>query len=686
MSVLNPALLGGLALIAVPILIHFFITRRKLVLPWAAYEFVRRALLKKKERIEKENLLQLILRILAIAALAAALARPLLGPARSAERALLVLDATYSMQAVEDGVSRFDKARALAKAWIAAAPAGSSFAVGRVDAQVELATSRLSESGADAGAAIDTLRPSARSATLAESIARLLAPVEALKPSRVVLFSDFNSLGRTEELQIRLAALPRDVALQLVPVSRLLNVRNAALTRLACESGLVLANRPAVLGVDVTNTSPEPWKDCKLTLTVDGKVAGETVLDLAGGQKTRATFPATFRESRPRFVSVACPSDALGADNAAYATLAPLPPVRVAALAPAPGAVEAFDPELGFLEAAFANLVRQEAVQIEKAGPASFPWTRLGDYRVAVLANVGDPGGPRAEALGRFVRNGGGLILFPGEGVKPADWNAWARRDPELLPATLEGPVKAEPEREISAKGLDGAVFGFLRENEEALARIRFRSHFRLAPAAGAQVLARFAGEDAPVGVSRACGRGTVLAFAFPASRAWGDFAVQPAFVAFAIRALLQALGPPPRTDTLPGEPLVFALPPELADQDLTIDTPGARQAKVRALFRDERAEVRFAGSADPGFYRLQRGETLLGGAAVNVDGQDSELAPASAKELKAVAALSDRVSLAGERGRGGAGGFPLSVPLLILAALAVAGETWVSFHRRRTT
>jgi hypothetical protein len=86
---LNPLLLYGLALIAVPIIIHFFITRRKIVLDWAAYEFVRRALLKKKNRVEKENLLQLILRILAIAFLAFALARALFGPGRASEHALL---------------------------------------------------------------------------------------------------------------------------------------------------------------------------------------------------------------------------------------------------------------------------------------------------------------------------------------------------------------------------------------------------------------------------------------------------------------------------------------------------------------------------------------------------------------------------------------------------------------------
>jgi hypothetical protein len=681
---LNPALLGGLALIAVPILIHFFITRRKTILPWAAYEFVRRALLKKKNRVEKENLLQLILRILAVAFLALGLARPLFGPGRSAEHALLLLDSSYSMQAVEDGVTRFDKARTRAKAWIAAAPPGSTFAVGRVDAQVELVTSRLSGNANDALTGLDTLKPGALAPTLAESLARILTPVESLKPSRVVLFSDFNRLGRPEELKLRLAALPRDVALQLVPVTRLRNVPNVSLTRLACDSGLVLTNRPAVLGVDVTNTSAEPWKDYKLTLQVDGRPAGEMVVDLSPGQRFRTTFAPTFRASRPHLVTVSGPSDALGVDNTAYAYLSPLPPVRVAGMETAQDRKEVLDQELGFFEAAFANLVRQEAVQIEKFGPAAFPWSRLNDYRVVVLGNVADPGGARAEALGRFVRNGGGLVLFPGDGVRPAEWNAWAQRDPDLLPATIDGPVRPPAGWEISPKGLQGPVFGFLQENEETLARVKFRSLFRLAPAKGAQVLARFAGEDLPVGVSRPCGRGTVLAYAFPANRAWSDFAVHPAFVAFSIRTLLQALGPPPPTGSLPGEPLVFTLPPELADQELVVEVPGARQSKVRALFRDEQAEVRFAGASEPGFYRLLRGETLLGGAAVNVDGNDSDLTPASEKELRDLAGLSDRVTLAGDRG--GTGGLPFWVPALVLAALAVAGETWVSFHRKRTT
>jgi hypothetical protein len=683
-SFLNPLLLWGLSLIAVPIIIHFFITRRKIVLDWAAYEFVRRALIKKKNRVEKENLLQLLFRILAVAFLALALSRPLFGPGRSAEHALLLLDSSYSMQALEDGVPRFDKAKKLAKAWIAEAPLGSTFAVGRVDANIETVTSRLSENTNDALTGLETLKPSALSSTLAEALGRMLQPVETLKPSRVVVFSDFNNLGRAEELKLRLAALPKDVGLQLAPVSRLLNARNYSLTRLGCDSGLVLTNRPAVLGVDVTNTTPEEWKDFKLTLQVDGRPSGEVILDLAAGQKVRATFTPAFRDAQPHFVTLTGPSDALAVDNAAYAYLTPLPQVRVACLEPGQERKEVFDQELGFFEAAFAHLILQEAVKVEKFGPATFPWPRLNEYRVVVLGNFSDLGGAHAEALGRFVRGGGGLILFPGANVQASDWNAWAQRDPELLPATLEGPVKPAEGWEISPKALNSPVFGFLQENEEALAKVRFRQAFGLKPAEGSLVLARFVERDLPVGVSRPCGRGVVLLYAFPANRAWSDFAVHPTYVPFSIRSLLQALGPPPRTGALPGETLVFTLPPETADQELVVDVPGARQSKVRAIFRDEQAEVRFAGANDPGFYRLLRGEKLLGGAAVNVDGNDSDLTPASAKELQALAAMSDRVTLAGEESRRGPGGFPITLPALILAALAIAGETWVSFRRKK--
>jgi hypothetical protein len=680
---LNPLLLYGLALIAVPIIIHFFITRRKIVLDWAAYEFVRRALLKKKNRVEKENLLQLILRILAIAFLAFALARALFGPGRASEHALLLLDSSYSMQALEDGVSRFEKAKRLAKAWIADAPAGSTFAVGHVNANIETVTSRLSENPGDALTGLETLKPSALSATLAEMLGHLLQPVETLKPSRVVIFSDFNNLGRAEELKLRLAALPKDVSLQLVPVTRLLNVRNYALTRLASDSGLILSNRPAVLGVDVMNTTPEPWGDFKLTMQVDGRAAGEVVLDLTASQRVRATFTPTFRDANPHLVTISGPSDALAVDNAAHAYITPLPVIRIAGLEPVQEKKEVFEQELGFFEAAFANLILQAAVKIEKFGPSTFPWSKLGEYRVVVLGNFADINATHGEALSRFVRNGGGLIVFPGANVLPAEWNAWAGRDPDLLPARLEGPLKPPQGWEISPKSLQSPVFGFLQENEEALASVRFKNVFDLKPAENAVVLARFAQEDHPVGVSRPCGRGTVLLYSFPANRAWSDFAVHPTYVPFSIRTLLQALGPAPRTGALPGETLVFTLPPEFADQELVMDVPGARQSKVRALFKDEQAEVRFAGANEPGFYQLLRGEKLLAGSAVNVDGNDSDLTPANQRELLSVTEMSDRVSLAGEKSRSGPGGFPLTLPALVLAALAIAGETWVSFRRK---
>ena len=107
---------------------------------WAAFEILRRALLRRKKRVEKENIWQLILRTLALLLLALALSKPLLGPGSSSEQLLILIDSSYSMQAMEDGVTRFDKAKEMARARMNEAAQGSTFAVGRIDQQQRFAT------------------------------------------------------------------------------------------------------------------------------------------------------------------------------------------------------------------------------------------------------------------------------------------------------------------------------------------------------------------------------------------------------------------------------------------------------------------------------------------------------------------------------------------------------------------
>jgi len=117
-SFLNPALLAGALLFAVPLLIHLLNRQRHRVRPWAAMEFLLRAYQKQRNRLRVENLLLLLLRCLVPIVLALAIARPMLQATAGLlgspglRHYVVVLDATTSMGLREDsGPSPFERAR-----------------------------------------------------------------------------------------------------------------------------------------------------------------------------------------------------------------------------------------------------------------------------------------------------------------------------------------------------------------------------------------------------------------------------------------------------------------------------------------------------------------------------------------------------------------------------------------------
>lgn len=121
MDFLNPTLLAGALLFAVPLVIHLLNRQRHRKRPWAAMEFLLRAYQKQRNRLRTENLLLLLLRCLLPIALALAVARPLLQEAvgllagTGVVHHVLVVDASYSMGLRQDGApTPFERARQLA--------------------------------------------------------------------------------------------------------------------------------------------------------------------------------------------------------------------------------------------------------------------------------------------------------------------------------------------------------------------------------------------------------------------------------------------------------------------------------------------------------------------------------------------------------------------------------------------
>src|SRR5580658_11316629 len=109
----NAAFLAGLAALAIPILIHLLLRRRSLRLRFSTLQFFVQQDEKAGRRRKLLNWLLLATRLLLLALVVTAFARPYLpdspssNGARKKQRVVFVLDSSASMQASDGGATRW---------------------------------------------------------------------------------------------------------------------------------------------------------------------------------------------------------------------------------------------------------------------------------------------------------------------------------------------------------------------------------------------------------------------------------------------------------------------------------------------------------------------------------------------------------------------------------------------------
>src|SRR5262245_26531780 len=120
MTFIHVYLLGGLALVGIPILLHLLLRQKPRRLPFAAFRFLKARQVTNQRRMRLQHLLLLLLRMLVLAAICLALARPLLfshwlsGTGNQPVAAVFLFDTSPSMGYTVGGVegaTRLDDAR-----------------------------------------------------------------------------------------------------------------------------------------------------------------------------------------------------------------------------------------------------------------------------------------------------------------------------------------------------------------------------------------------------------------------------------------------------------------------------------------------------------------------------------------------------------------------------------------------
>ncbi|HJT76880.1 MAG TPA: BatA domain-containing protein [Gemmataceae bacterium] len=514
--------LAAAAAVAVPILIHLLLRPRARRVEIGSLRFLLLALKESTRRRRLRRWLLLALRALAVLLLALLFARPYLPGAGSEGRdreAVLLIDQSASMGAVQGGRTLFAQAQAAAEQVLRGLPEHTAvhlayFDAGGVQPAPEVRIDRVRRAGFAVGDYAQALHW-ARDQLLQSS-----------RPRReVYLFTDLQRSGLRRKPD---DGLPADVAVQVIEVGRPL-VRNLAVVAAEAATTPFRAGEPVAVTAQVRNPGAFTARDVRVRLVLNGpdKVDQTQTVTVPAASMQEVHFSVALR--RPGLYSGSVEvagDDDFPLDDRRWLAFDARPADRLLLVDGAPARI-VYGNETYYLEAALRLRLSDKGPPLTPYEPTRLAWGAgaslpdLAPYRVVALCNVERLGDADAKRLAAFVSGGGGLLIFTGEHVTAEGTGPLRRAG--LMPAAVEGTAGPGLFHFATWEQQHPILRPLSDPQQGDLRRVTFRQITRLKPAAGAKVLAA-AQEGEPLLVEGRLGKGGVLVFASTAGRDWTDW------------------------------------------------------------------------------------------------------------------------------------------------------------------
>lgn len=624
MSFLAPAALGAAVLAALPIAIHLLSNRAATRRVFPALAFLRRVHAGTARRGRLRDLLLLAVRMLFILALVAALSAPLLRLIGGAGLpAVVIIDASASMQQRHQGAALWDHALATAArlgdeladrpliALIAGTPVQRSSLAPSLDRGAYRALLTTAKPGWGAGA---------NDQALALALALLTGGGD------IFLVGD-GSRGMTSGIDPQ--AMPPGVTLHLVEAGG--GGDNQAVRAIALEPGIAVLGRPCTMRGEVVNHGSSAANLTIATALGDERRTRTTSVPAGSSVTVAETFTPARAGEIPVSVAIiardAGASDHLAADDRRDGAISVRPSLPVMIFSDAdPAAVE------GPLKPLLAGLA---AAKLE---PSVFPGAQLTDLghaagELAVVMTVALAKPPTdGRALSAHLLGGGALFQVLVSDGDAALGGTLGGLDPPLLPLP---PVDLSTRRRgllLGELSLDHPLLDGLRGREPLLRQIEA---WRYRPATLGTVATRLLSwEDGSVALAeRRIGAGRWVALAIsPADR---DSNLAALEVLPLITARLgQVLLPRSRDDCAVGcgTSVPSTVPVQAADGRMIPLVDGACQLDAPGLYR---AGERLIAAAIPGLESdLRRVAPPVGGERTRAGDGETIIAGATPRPL----------------------------------------------------
>jgi hypothetical protein len=633
---LNVTMLAGIAGALVPLVLHLLSRSRYRTVEWGAMMFLDGGEARVMQAARLKELAILLLRMALIAALAMALAQPVMrgrsgGLARDARvNAVIVLDYSASMLFEENGRTRMDLARSAVLGILESLRESSAAVVvmGSRDAeQLAQPTTDLQQ----LAQRVLALSEPAGQANLPDALLRAAEILDrSSEPNReLYLVTDRQALNWNgldapafeQSWQGRLNRAGAQTRFFVVPVGSQKG-ENLAIESVELVNPPAITDQPAEVEVRVHNFGRQ------FRGNVEVKVADKTTtVSVAPQSVTSVRVPMKFGTAGSKLVTASLAGGGLKFDDQMRAALEVVEPIRVLIVSGDERGVP-LQNESDFLRIALAPRTaqaRQGGKETAKAGQAfgdscrvdvepADRWDveRLRNYQVLVLANVPQLSQVQAVAVEQFVYEGGGLWVAPGNLTRVDQYNQLLYRDgagilpARLLPATAEDGSEATTLQGIT--DFDHPVFRFLKGRPDPVPMVTVGRYFP-AEVRGrdARVLAQYA-SGRPFLVEGPAGRGRVLLMTMPVDADWGTLPLSNFYLPFAqsaVRHLTAALVA--ERNLRVGQPIVARFGPGINVTKAEVRLP---TREVRTL-PATRGEVRYGRTDQPGTYTMEVDGTM---------------------------------------------------------------------------
>ncbi|MCW5921804.1 MAG: BatA domain-containing protein [Saprospiraceae bacterium] len=471
MQFVFPAFLAALAVLAVPIIIHLFYFRRFKRVYFTNVRFLKEVKEETSNRQKLRNLLVLLMRCLAIAAMVLAFAQPFIplsAGVKKGERAVSVyVDNSFSMNALSKNAPLLELAKQRARDIVNAYGVEDRFQVLTND--FEGRDQRLI-SKEDALDRIEEIRTSPASRDISKVLIRQQQCLNSGKQENKTAYvvSDFQA-------NIADVADFRDTLIEvnLVPM-RAVQERNVSVDSVWFESPVQILNQPANLLVKLSNRSEGEATELRLSLQHDGqsKPVGSLNIPARGSKIDTVSF--NILRSGWHEAKISVTDYPIQFDDNYYLAFHVAERINVLS-------INGLQPNK-YLENAFLG-ARYFLLNNVSAG--ALDYSKFSDYQLIVLNELGVVSSGLANELKNFVQNGGNVLVFPSQTADLNSYNAFLQN----FDAGNLGAYEPTP-RQASDINTEEFVFKDVFLNKGSNLRLPItQGNFKIAPARGEYIL-----------------------------------------------------------------------------------------------------------------------------------------------------------------------------------------------------